>query len=207
MKQAMKGFAFALEHKFTEEIKNVMGYLNLPRSERYRTLTILGLDEYAISGSELRKKKFPIKEEIGKAFTVMLPSSINKEIMDVKEKRNQIKKLAIRYIVLLGFEKWKRDNPHPVKVEPDPKIRITTLSPPETYNGPGIITDGNIVSSPENINTTVPFEFHKNQMAPDPKIIAEVDIDSIGNSNQDKFKILMDLIKEFDFKITIENNK
>lgn len=118
---AMKGFAYALEPHFIEEIEKTMGNPEMAASERYRKLTILGLDEYAISGSKLRKKKFPIKEEIGPQFTVMLPDAINKEIEKVKKNRKQIKKLAIRYIVLLGFEKWKRDNNIDDKIKHEPE--------------------------------------------------------------------------------------
>jgi len=195
-KKRMSAFGFALEKKFLEEIKKSMSHLEMARSEMYRTLVTIGLDEYAISDSKLRKRRFPIKDKFF-PFTVMLPDALNKEIEKVSKKRKQIKRLGIRYLVLLGFEKWKRDNPHPVKVEPDPKFKITTLSPPETYDGPGIITNGNILSSPDPESLS---ELASKQPPGECLIPSGSNDMNIG----EKFQAVIDLIRELDLKITIE---
>ncbi len=195
--EAMKGFGFALEQHLIEDIANTMGYLDLPRSERYRNLVILGLDEYAISGSELRRKRFPINDKKLIPFTVMLPDALNKEIERVKKKRKQIKRLAIRYIVLLGFEKFKRDNPHPVKeIDLDKKV-YKTVEPVEDEIDYSKLT------------TTNPFEFGGTLIASDPKLIPVEDIEQpVSNdmNRDDKIKMFISLIKEFDLKVTIESS-
>lgn len=219
--EVMKGFGFALEQHLIEEIANAMGYLDLARSERYRNLVILGLDEYAIAkrNSKLRKKKFPINGKKLIPFTVMLPDAINQEIEKVKKSRKQIKRLAIRYLVLIGFDKFKRDNPHPIKeINIDKKVEtnaignlinngkpvnfkmddnIKPLNIDETKetlttSSPGIITSG------ENDFRTVPSEFHKNQM--DYVIPSGSNDLNIG----EKFQVLIELVRELDLKITIE---
>lgn len=214
-KPAMKGFGFALEQHMIEDIENTMGYLDLARSERYRNLVILGLDEYAISDSKLRKKKFPINGKKLIPFTVMLPDAINKEIESVKKKRNQIKRLAIRYIVLLGFEKFKRDNQHPIKeINLDKKVEPKIEADKKSYkpwqkklpeedlkmkSDQGTIDTNNYF---ENEHTTIPSEFHKNKMAgPDP--LEEIKPVSKMNLGE-KFQILIELVMELDLKITIE---
>ncbi len=189
---AMRGFAYALEPHLIEEIESTMGNPKMAASKRYRNLTILGLDEYAISDSKLRKKRFPIKAKIGKPFTVMLSDPVNKEIESIQKKRNQIKKLAIRYIVLLGFEKWKRDNPGPVKVEPVIRKASNKVSfgdgdiycKKDSYSkfpeiGPGVITN---------------CEDDNFKIRPVPNDM------NIG----EKFQAVIDLIRELDLKITIE---
>ncbi len=207
----MKGFAYALEPHWIGKIENTMGSPEMAASERYRNLTILGLDEYAISGSELRKKRFPIKEKIGKPFTVTLPEKVNDEIESVKKKRNEIKKLTIRYLVLLGFEKWTKDKmlrSEGVKEEPVKENLVSVDVIEENLEDVG----------PKIVAAKKPYELWQKDSgritseeldalkitAAEP---ANDETDFIGKSNQDKFQLLMDLINEHDVKITIESNR
>jgi len=212
---AMKGFALALEPHFIEEIDEAMKHLDFARSERYRSLIILGLDEYAISDSKLRKKRFPIKGEIGESFSVMLSDAINKEVMSVKEKRKQTKKLAMRYIVLLGFEKFKRDqdNLKCQKVEPV-KNEVVEDPKKEHVQKPFVPLQRKNELSEESksfiekhnyrfdkADTVASLDFHKNNIAAlDPDIKPVSNDMNIG----EKFQAVIDLVRELDLKITIE---
>lgn len=180
---AMTGFACALEPHLIKEIDEAMEYLNFARSERYRNLIILGLDEYAISGSELRKKRFPIKEKIVKCFTVMLPDAINKEIESVQKKRKQIKKLIIRYIVLLGFEKWKRDQEN---------IKCQKVETP----GQDEKVEPKIEAAQESFK---PWQRKLAEDKPGRCFIADKEVPIYQ-----KFQAVIDLVRELDLKITIE---
>lgn len=214
-KKRMSAFGFALENKFLKEIKENMIHLDMARSEMYRTLVTIGLDEYAISGSELRRKRFPLDGSKLIPFTVMLPDALNKEIEKVSKKRKQIKRLGIRYLVLLGFEKWKRDqdNLKCQKVEPV-KNEVVEDPKKEHVQKPFVPLQRKNELSEESksfiekhnyrfdkADTVASLDFHKNNIAAlDPDIKPVSSDMNIG----EKFQAVIDLVRELDLKITIE---
>ncbi len=195
MEQAMKGYGFAIEQHVINEAAETNILKDMARSERFRTLVTIGLDEYSISNSKLKKRRFPLKEKLI-PFTVMLSLPINEEIEKVSKKRKQIKRLGIRYLVLLGFEKWKRDHPEPVKVE---TVDVANLIHDIDKAKDKHVLDRIIPIEPVE-NKTVASEFHRDGK----NFIPGKNPGSNDMNIGEKFQAVFDLVMELDLKITIE---
>lgn len=189
MAETTKGHGIGIEiEKDLEIIKefNSVSEEKLTRGPIMRELLMIGLDEYAIA--DKKPRNIPRKGKVY-ASTIGLKDSVLKEVMDVAKQKKLEKGFAMRYLIFIGFDKFKKDN----KIPDNNKLKIELDNKPIDF---------------ENLKTThkawLNDEEKKQKPVSKSENIPEIKIEEVENheekSNQEYFQNIIDLISKSNLK-------